>query len=101
MHNGIMKIADHYGLSEQMNQTTEECAELIMAINKYRRNPDVSSKENLFEEIADVELMLEQIIYLLTYDEIFCDVHSRVIAIKEKKIKRQLERIKNSVYSKD
>ncbi len=70
------KIADHYGYEAQSNQLIEECAELIQALNKYRRAtaglgqpmPDYKKTlaiENVAEEIADVEIMLEQIKYLL------------------------------------
>lgn len=35
----IKKIADTYGFSEQSKQLSEECLELIVAVNKYyRRN---------------------------------------------------------------
>lgn len=47
MHNEIKKIAEHYGLSAQLDQTVEECAELIQAINKYKRKPEDSTKENI------------------------------------------------------
>ena len=31
------KVADYYGYEAQSNQLVEECAELIQAVNKYRR----------------------------------------------------------------
>jgi NTP pyrophosphatase (non-canonical NTP hydrolase) len=42
----------------------EECAELIKAISKYARNKHVSAQasRDLVEEIADVEIMIEQVI---------------------------------------
>ena len=70
------KIACHYGYEEQSNQLIEECAELIQAVNKYRRAKIAGNKhkvqmalENLTEEISDVEIMLEQIKYLLNIPE--------------------------------
>lgn len=66
-------IADKYGMFAQIGQTTEECAELIKALNKYKRvfnvgqTTNVSEAEavdNVCEEIADVSIMLEQMIYL-------------------------------------
>ena len=69
------ETAKYYGYEAQSNQLVEECAELIQAVNKYRRagahigQPTDSTEsvalDNLVEEIADVELMLEQIKYLL------------------------------------
>lgn len=62
-------IANHYGYPAQSLQLTEECAELIQAVNKYRRAHTPEEKqeafENYVEEIADVEIMLEQIKYLI------------------------------------
>lgn len=78
--NGLEEIADHYGFGAQSNQLIEECAELIQAVNKYKRAitkcgqplEDYNSTivlDNLVEEIADVEVMLEQIKYLLGINE--------------------------------
>ena len=72
----LKKVADYYGYEAQSNQLVEECAELIQAVSKYRRavlgNGQPTAKgikevalENIIEEIADVEVMLEQIKYLL------------------------------------
>ncbi len=72
----IKKIADHFGYEEQSNQLTEECAELIQAVNKFRRAMGGNSIEkrriaidNMIEEIADVEIMVEQVKYLLQIPE--------------------------------
>jgi len=43
----------------QLNQTQEECAELIAAINKLRRNKEGSYKL-VEDEIADVCIMIAQ-----------------------------------------
>lgn len=53
-----LKSAAHYGVQLQMNQFTEELAELIQAIAE--ENP-----AHIAEEIADVEIMVEQMEYLL------------------------------------
>ena len=49
-----------YGDEEQINQGIEEMAELIQAIIKFRRNPCEETLNGIEEEIADVEIMLEQ-----------------------------------------
>ena len=36
MNEAIRKIADHYGLNAQLNVATEELAELIQAIARFR-----------------------------------------------------------------
>lgn len=73
-----IKNAEHYGYEAQSNQLVEECAELIQAVSKYRRARGTGQEtplkeqvalDNLIEEIADVEIMLEQIKYLLKIPE--------------------------------
>lgn len=102
MRNKINKIASHYDFSNQIMQLSEECAELIQAVNKYRRfrgskttrdeiiestNDSNMLIQNIAEEIADVDIMLEQMkVYLNISDE-------AVEGIKEKKVNRQLARI--------
>lgn len=78
----IQKIADYYGLDNQLNKTIEECAELIQALVK------LESRENTIEEIADVQIMLKQMLYLL-------DCEKEVEKVMEYKINRQLERNEN------
>ena len=46
-----------FGEREQENVAMEECAELIQAIAHKHRG----RKDNIAEEIADVEIMLEQL----------------------------------------
>ena len=93
------KIGKYYGYEAQSNQLVEECAELIQAVNKYRRAstslgiPVAEEKkaiafDNLKEEICDVEIMLEQIKYLLDIDE------EEMAAVKLYKVNRTLERMR-------
>lgn len=96
----------YYGYEAQSNQLVEECAELIQAVNKYRRaksrgqvfspllEPSQADKDreqvaldNLVEEIADVEIMLEQVKDLLQIPE------EDIEAIKLYKVNRTKERI--------
>jgi NTP pyrophosphatase (non-canonical NTP hydrolase) len=91
----IKKIADHYKLEKQSRQLSEECAELIQATSKYMRYQESSYAstvdwkylQDICEEIADVEVMLAQIKYLLNINP------KAIEEIKKKKIDRQLERI--------
>lgn len=51
-----------FGAKNQLRQTQEECAELIVAINKYFRSENAPEHYiGLIEEIADVEIMIEQL----------------------------------------
>lgn len=70
-----LKSAEHYGLQLQMNHFTEELAELIQAVAE--RDP-----KHIAEEKADVEVMVEQMEYLLTLDR---DVIKRYAAAHEER----------------
>lgn len=90
----IKRIGQYYGVDTQINQAVEEMAELMVALNKYRRltvdRVDLTKAvDSVTEEIADVELMLSQIKRLLNIDP------RKVEAYKELKIERQLARIKS------
>ena len=60
------RALNEWGEYSQLDQGVEEMAELIVAINKYKRtNMDLSKRkdeimENLIEEIADVKMCIEQ-----------------------------------------
>ena len=91
----IKIIADHYGYGAQSRQCIEEMAELTQAINKWWRvcgngqrteESIAECRYNLVEEIADVQIMLYQLGYLL-------DSRLEVSEIITKKLDRQLERI--------
>ena len=52
---------DKWGLAAQAGQTVEECAELIVALQKqFNRTPTPETIENIVDEMADVEMMLAQ-----------------------------------------
>ena len=99
--NNIMEMAKHYGYESQSRQLIEEMAELTVAINKLWRVERFCDRKNIMdvkgfsypetkeiiEEIADTEIMLAQIKYLL-------DCQDEVEQEKERKILRQLERMK-------
>ena len=76
---GVTTIADYYGLESQKSKCIEELHELIEAIES-------GSRGHTAEEIADVEVMLEQIKYLW-------DFEATVNQVKAFKIQRQLGRI--------
>lgn len=93
----LQYIADHYGYETQSRQLVEEMAELTVAINKAWRKtfdavdkiPNMDDEERIEEEIADVEIMLSQIKYLIGVGE------GELSQIIESKLDRQIERIKN------
>ncbi len=98
----IQEIVLRYGYDAQSRQCIEEMAELTQAINKFWRkdlhggygalNEDRLDREseaykNLIEEIADVEIMLEQMKEMLLCGD-------KVAKIREEKLERQIDRIR-------
>lgn len=60
--NEIYKLAiKTWGQRAQLEMAQEEATELALAVRKFTRNSDEKSFNNLIEEIADVEIMIEQI----------------------------------------
>ena len=66
----MQKALSQWGIDAQVGQTVEECAELIVALQKYiNRTPKPETIENLLDEIADVEMMLAQMRLVLDFDD--------------------------------
>ena len=81
----LQMIADHYGIKKQLRQLAEECSELaVEASHSARKGTTVK----IIEEMADVEIMIEQIIYLAKIDK--CDIEDCI----NYKLDRQRKRIK-------
>ena len=75
--NKLNEITDKLGKEEILCQLSEECSELIQACLKYRRTikkltPKTENevKGNLFEELADVLLNIQQVMYLFSDKEV-------------------------------
>lgn len=96
MEDKLLKIINHYGVIPQLKHFQSEVFELNEAIITYENDyyyygeeTESERKEHIAEEIADVQVMLNQfrLYYGITDEE--------VKNIMIKKIDRQLERIKN------
>jgi NTP pyrophosphatase (non-canonical NTP hydrolase) len=81
------KALDKWGSELQIKVAIEECAELIKELAKYGRKVNGSDTEKIAEEIADVEIMLEQMKFLFM-------IAGRVELLKEVKLER-VERLLN------
>lgn len=88
MKNAITIIAMHYGMKAQSMQTCEECAELIQAVSKLTRGVTEMRISALVEEIADVRIMMSQLMLLYGISDL------EVTEVMQAKLERQLERIK-------
>lgn len=76
-------VANHYGIDAQLEKTLEELGELREAIQCRQ----FGGEHGIFEEMADVFNMIEQISYLLNARE-------SVQAIAAQKMERQIARIR-------
>lgn len=92
MKNAITIIAMHYGMKAQSMQACEECAELIQAVSKLTRGVTEMRILALVEEIADVRIMMSQLMQLYGIHE------AEVVALVEEKMKRQLARIREASH---
>ena len=79
----INEIADKLGKEEILCQLSEECSELIQACLKYRRTmkgltpkAETEVRDSLFEELADVLLNIEQMMYLFSNENIKDSIES-------------------------
>lgn len=94
-NNAIPYIAGVYGEENQLIQTAEEAAELAQAALKRRKDmvdentpteQSLANRKHLIEEIADVMIMIEQIVYIEGFEK---DVYRTI----DEKIRRQIGRI--------
>lgn len=81
MEDQLKAIADHYGLNHQKVKLIEEMSELTQAICK-------GDEDDMIEEIVDVEILLEQVKYLMK-------INPTMHVMKQFKINRQLRRMEN------
>lgn len=90
MKDKLLKIINNYGLLNQTRQFNEECYELIEAIFDYEYTEISNEKwrEHIAEEIADCYVMLEQ------FRNYYGIKAKDITEIMERKIDRQLERMK-------
>lgn len=88
----LIKIANYYKYENQKEQTIEEMAELMVALNKFRRYGNIQRQNRLnaiTTELADVYIMIMQLTYLL-------DVEKKVDKEIEYKINREVKRIEKN-----
>ena len=81
----VKRIADYYGWNSQLRQLAEECSELSVEALHYTR--ERGGIERISEEIVDVLIMIQQIIYLLKNDT------EKLEKYADFKLDRQLGRI--------
>ena len=87
MKRACKQIIAHYGDIAQRHILIEECAELTQAVIKCERGCE-GADDNFIEELADVTIMIEQMVQSLCLYDV-----QRYNEMLKKKISRQLERI--------
>ena len=99
MNEDIRKIANHFGVRNQLRKTVEECGELAEAIHDYINGLDLEAdpvdsardREHVIEEMADVLILIEELAYLLS-------ARPELWKMRGYKIDRTLQRIKDNYY---
>ena len=83
------KAVKLWGADLQLNMAIEEASELIKAVCKLKRNLNADTVLNVAEEVADTEIMLEQLKIMLT-------CRSEVESWKEYKLERLEQKIEEA-----
>jgi NTP pyrophosphatase (non-canonical NTP hydrolase) len=100
MNDKLLKIIEHYEITNQLKKLNEECYELIEAIRDYEEDlirvdcDDYYTqhlKKHIEEEFADVMVLLGQIKYFYDLDD------EKIKKIMNEKIDRQLDRIQKGI----
>lgn len=84
----LQEAINRYGVDAQSDMMIEECSELIQALLKLRRNyvsSDFKYQANVMEEMADVEIMLDQMKLIFN--------PKAVLQLRQQKINRLKERL--------
>lgn len=94
----IIKQAKKFGIENRIDQTQEECAELIQALSKYKRTvvkkdktcsvDELKARNMVKEEIADVEFCLTQIKKLMSISDMEIE---GIKSVKVTRIKKRME----------
>lgn len=82
------EAVSQWGMDAQVNMAIEEMAELISALQHYRRLENWGHKttiEDITDEVADVEIMMEQLRFMFGINSL------DLFQIKEKKLNRVKE----------
>lgn len=94
----IIKLAKKFGIENRIDQTQEECAELIQALSKYKRTvvqkdktysvDELKARNMVTEEIADVEFCLTQIKKLMSISDMELE---GIKSVKVTRTKKRME----------
>ena len=81
----LQDAVDTFGFDNQQKVLQEECGELIVAASHYQRGRH-GAFDNFVEELADVSIMVKQMLYALGCDEMF----EQICEAKIERLKQRL-----------
>jgi NTP pyrophosphatase (non-canonical NTP hydrolase) len=94
-HEVYKKALEKWGRKSQLEMAQEEATELALAVRKYIRKDDDDTYVEMISEIADVEIMIEQIKLMYKKSEIIKSIEVeksfKVHRLKERLEKNQFE----------
>ena len=88
----MLKALKKYGVDAQDDIAIEEMSELTKAIIKNRRYKTFATLENLYEELADVSIMLEQMMMSLDKDRVQVYINQKLERLNERLRKNEMEK---------
>jgi len=87
-----LKTINKWGERAQLEMAQEESTELALAIRKFIRNQNDETFDALSDEMADVEIMTEQIKFM------FPEIEQKIYERKEIKLERLSRRVDNNSF---
>ena len=78
-----------FGVNSQINMTTEECGELLSALNKYRRGR--VGKDEVITEIADVIIMCVQLAFYFGYYDTQNEITHKISRLAQRITEHELK----------
>ena len=80
----MLKALRKYGVDAQDDIAIEEMSELTKAIIKNRRYKTFDTLESVYEELADVSIMLEQMMMSLDKDRVQVYINQKLERLNER-----------------
>jgi len=78
----VQEIVNTFGVNNQLEKTVEECAELIKALIKYKHG--AGKYIDVIDELADVKILMKQMILLFGKEEVDKRVAYKVMRLKKR-----------------
>lgn len=85
---GLYEVAlERWGYEAQVGMFHEEIGEALQALNKHQRNPSVQTLIALMDELADLQVMLEQMVVAHDRDNnVWDDVYAAKVGALAKRL---------------